>query len=261
MNSKNRLLEIILAIGIVLFLTAGWLGFGYLKNMENEFTETKASLIKENMDLKDQFIDLEEKVEQKQTAIKLLEKVKISIEAELEDLKESTKRLRKEQIDELESLKRENVTLTQKVAELEAMSIKDYIQKALEKEEDENVKKVLEEAVNNINLVESGEFIGLKPIVVSKREKEYKKARRVYSQPKIGEILSVNRKYNLIAINLGERDKLKEGGCCVILKDEKEIATAEIISVRYKLSAAIIDVIKDKYKLSDIKEGDKVLVE
>lgn len=61
-------------------------------------------------------------------------------------------------------------------------------------------------------------------------------------------------------IDLGTQDGIVKGDRCVVVKDEKVIASAEIISVRYKISAAFIDDVRYKNALTDIKEGDKVLI-
>jgi hypothetical protein len=80
------------------------------------------------------------------------------------------------------------------------------------------------------------------------------------SARKTGKVLSVDAKDNLLVIDLGRQDDVKQGNRCIILKDEKEMASGEVISVRYNVSAVFVDDLKFNNKISNIKEGNTALI-
>ena len=77
---------------------------------------------------------------------------------------------------------------------------------------------------------------------------------------KNGEILLVDKNCNLVIIDLGQREGVKEKDRLKILKDGKEIAEATVIGVRYRASAAFVDEIEHRHNIRNIENGDAVLI-
>lgn len=292
MDNKDTLIRIILAVVCIFCIVLVWSSFGNLKKMELDFNEKKATLVKENLDLKDRLESLQDVVNKKTEAAAALEKEKEDINGKLVLLKEENKKLTKAygrlnvnynamlaekeaMIKQLEELKRETIALATQVTDLEKSPPIERIKEAMNKEENENVKKVLGEALRNIELIKAGKSVDLAPIVVGAKENKaaeqipaalvnppapVEEARPKAPSARSGAVVSSDTKNNLIIINLGRKDKIKEGQKCAVLADDEEIASGEIISVRYDISAAYIDEFKYKNSIHDIKEGDKVAV-
>lgn len=79
-------------------------------------------------------------------------------------------------------------------------------------------------------------------------------------EPARGEVLSVDEKLSLVTFDVGRMGGAKSGKKCLILKDEKEIASAEIVKARYRASAAFINKVMHGYNICDIKAGDNILI-
>ncbi|MCQ9207515.1 MAG: hypothetical protein NG740_06530 [Omnitrophica bacterium] len=77
---------------------------------------------------------------------------------------------------------------------------------------------------------------------------------------KNGEILLIDKNCNLVIIDLGRREGVKENDRLKILKDGEEIAEATIIGVRYRASAAFVDEIEHRHNIRSIQKGDEVLI-
>ena len=77
---------------------------------------------------------------------------------------------------------------------------------------------------------------------------------------KNGEILLIDKNCNLVIIDLGRREGVKEKDRLKILKDGKEIAGATIIGVRYRASAAFVDEIEHRQNIRNIQKGDEILI-
>ena len=73
-----------------------------------------------------------------------------------------------------------------------------------------------------------------------------------------GEILSVNKKYNFVVINLGEKDAIKLGQIFSIYRKKRFIGNIKIVKLQDELSVA--DLSADT-KINSICKGDKVIVE
>ena len=252
--------------------------FGSLKGAESDFNDQKAAFIKKNMDLEDRIVSIDKETAQTKEALALLE--------------EKREAMAKQHAGEIAALKEENIALIEKAQESKEKPLVDTIQENIEKEEDENVKKLLEKTIRNLELVKSGEDIEdveLQPANLAKDEKtqeeievspnELRQARMQktvtglnktktakiptsdsIATEKRGKILSVDRRYNLIVISLGRREDVKEGEDCIVLKNGKEAAFATIISARYKISAAFLDETKYGYDIRSVEEGDEVLM-
>jgi len=272
MNDKIRFLMAIL-IAVSLFLAVLVVSiYGNLKKTELQFNERKATLIKENLDLKDTNKTLEDTLNQKKDAFTLLEQERKTIEEKLTSFENEKEAIKKDYEDELISLKKDNAFLTTKVKELENKTLAEHIQEAIQKEENDALKKFLAKVVYNIEVIKKGGNIELEPIVVTEGggQKEEatgeepqaegrKKAPSQY-QGKKGKVISVDQKYSLVVFDIGRKDGVEKGKQCAILKDDKEIAQAEVISTRYNVSAAFVYETAYGHNIRDIKEGDGVLV-
>lgn len=266
MHSKKTLLgAILLSITIFSVILAGSI-YHHLKKAEADFKSKEAALVKANIDLKDEIVDAREEIMQKAASMTLLE--------------EENQKLKYEYSEEFEALKEENTILADKIAQLEEKPLIEHLRDAINTERNRNVRKFLEKVLYNIVLVKSGKNVELEPIVVATKEEEIisepeeikkstKKA-RVKTEPeeeqpsflvgKKGKILSVDRRFNLIVINLGRNDNVKEEDRCIILKDDKAIGEARIINLRYRVSAAFVDEMESGYNIRKIQEGYEVLV-
>lgn len=267
-QNKNTALSYVL-ISITVFciiLTASL--YNYLKKSRLEFNEKKALFIKENLDLKDSSSSLQEAVAKKEIEIGVFKEEKESVENQLNLAKEEKKILEKEYIEQMEEFTKENVSLENKIKEIKERPIEEQLAESIAKEENENLKKVFEAALSNLELIKEGKEpqFGPAETVLKPDTKEFQLKPEEETEMKTllseitAEVVSVDRKTNLIVINLGRRNNIKEGDRCAILKDEKDIAHAEIIGVRYRTSAAFVSEMRYNYNLNDIEKGDRVLI-
>ena len=239
--------------------------YQHSQKMESEFNEQKASLIQERLDLEDRIESIQEIIDQKTETLAVLEKQKKTVEDELGVLKEETKRQIEAYSEELELLKAENATLDKRLAELEKKPLLQRMKESLQKESDEDVKEILKKALANIDLVHSGGSIELEPIVVGSGTKQQVSASALSFQPKetvkgVGKIHSLDKTYKLIVIDLGRRNQIRGSEQCLVIKEGKEIAKGEVISIRYRISAVFIDEITEGYTFDNIDEMCEVLV-
>lgn len=279
MRNRNILFNIVLVIACGFLAALAFSSFGRLKKMEFDFNEKKATLVKENLDLKDRLESLETIVKQKTSEVAGLDEKRKSLERELNTLKAENEKLnndyaqlnqryenlmieRKVIAEQSEALKRKYIALSRKVEALEKNPLIQKIQESIDKEQNAEIKKVLEAALQNIELIQAGKSVDLSPITVVGKDKEQPFVTLQPGQQAAiaGEVLSVDKKNNLVVINLGRKDKIKEGDECIIFKNDKELARGEIISVRYKISAVFIDEVEYKRLITDIEEGDKILI-
>ena len=233
--------------------------FNHLKKVEMDFNTQKAMLVKENMDLKDN--------------VEMLRGEVMEQARRLMSLQKDNNVLRAKYAIESEVLKEQNSILLRQVNELREKPLVEQVKDALQGEKDRKMKKFLEKVLYSIVLVKSGKSIELEPIVVAKEQapSPEKRAQEV-KKPKIekpstpaiagkkGKVLSIDRRYSLIVIDLGKRDDIKEGDACTVLKNSEEIAFARIISVRYKVAAAFVSEMNYKYNIRDIEEEDDVVI-
>jgi len=269
MNDKTRFLMAIL-IAVSLFLAVLVVSiYGNLKKTELAFNERKATLIKENLDLKDSNKTLEDAMNQKKEAFTLLEEQRKVVEEKLANFEKEKEAVKKEFEEELISLKKENSLLATRVKELEDKTLEEKIQEAIQKEDNDSLKKFLAKVVYNIEVIKKGGNIELEPIVVTETEQESAgssetvlkqplKQSSALSQPKKGKIISVDQKYSLVVFDIGRKDGVEKGKQCAILKDDKEIAQAEVISTRHNVSAAFVYETAYGTDIRDIKIGDGV---
>jgi hypothetical protein len=248
----------------VIFVLLALSSFRNIKKTELDFNQKKAILIKENLDLKDSVDSLQETIKQKTAALGAVEKEKAALEEQVNALKTAAASFRETSDKELVALKQRTLLLNKKIYTLKKTPIAQRIRSAIDKEENEKIKKVLEDSANKIDMIREGKSVDLEPIIVTKKGSETPssaKEKSTVSQKKevrSGVVLSVDKKNNLIVINLGRNDGVKEGYVCQILKDGQVIGAAEIMSVRYRVSAAYVKGTQYKVSMDDIKEGCRV---
>lgn len=269
MYSRKTLLgTILLSVAIFSIILAGSL-YRYLKKVESDFKSKEAALVKENIDLEDELGGMREEIMRKAATLTLLE--------------EENQKLKYKYSVEFEALKEENMVLAERVAQLEERPLIEHLRDAVNTERNRKVRKFLEKVLYNIVLVKSGRNVELEPIVVATKDEEVarepmKTGKRIteakmkpdpeeierqpyFPEGKKGKIISVDRRFNLIVINLGRNDNVKEDDRCVVLKDGKVIAGARIINLRYRVSAAFVDEMESGYNIRKIIEGYEVLIE
>jgi len=288
MDSKNVVIRIALIIICVFCSLLAWSSFRKLRNVEFEFNERKANLVKENLDLKDRLESLKEVVNKRMDNLTSAEEERESFDDKLGTLRSENEKIteaynklhldyttllteREEVIRQLVGLKEETLSLAQKISDLENNPIVERMRNAIYTEENEQIRKVLSDALRNIELVKSGRSVDLTPIVVVGSEEEKQQAEEPAPKTddtkekadliktKVGNILSVSIDSNIVVINIGRRDKIEEGDRCEVLKSGRGIAYGEVLRVRYNISAIYIDEIKYGNFMKDIEEGDKVL--
>ena len=264
--SKCVIWQVALAAITVFLVLFAYSSYNNLKKMRLEFNEKKSTLIKENLDLKSRLDSIQEMIDQKTISFDVLGQEKKKMEEEVGLLKKENDRLIGASKSRLRDVKQQNAVLKKKIAALENSPLVQKIKETLENESNESVKKVVEGALNKIELIKGGNPVALEPIVVTVEEGEMAgKSRQEGEAPAPrgdvkGAILSVDRKDNLIVINIGSKENVREGDRLEILKDAKEIARAEVISARSGLSAAVVESIDPAYTINSIKENDDVIV-
>ena len=270
MQDKSRLIGVVLIAVCAFSIVIAASSFRSLKKMELEFNEKKATLVKENLELKDRIDSIQQMVAQKTESAGILDKEKKIIEDQLQSLKDENEKLISSSTGQIETLKKKNAILKKRIVTLENSPIVQRIKEAIQVEDNDSVKAVLADAVNKMEMIGAGKSVSLEPIVVTKIRQESPSApdkkptgaaSPATAEGKTGVILSVDKKSNLIVINLGRKDDVKEGDRCKIFKKDREIAGAQIINIRYRISAAFIDDIKYKYTINDIAENQKAVIE
>jgi len=234
----------------------------------------KASLLRENLDLKDRISALESQTKEAQDALNTATESAKDIENQIATLKAENEKLNKDMQElsaaaaekdglqeKISLLQEENDTLKKKLSDLENKSASDQLKESISKEKNPAVKKILEDALQGIAPLQASGSVNLEDILVKKDIADLPQDIAKNILPVAGKVISVDTKNNLLAINLGKKDGLEVNDKCIIVNPNNELeAYAEVISVRYELSAAFVDRVKAKFRLADIKEGDKVLI-
>jgi len=280
---KDPVLKIVLILVCLLSIFLVWSSFQYMKRMEADFSQQRARFTKDNQDLKDRLDSLQDMVDRKTEALGALEKEKASLSEKISALQEANRKLEKAYgklqvshtyllgekemiIKQFDDVREGMLDLAKKITELEQSPAVDRIRDALYKEENAKVKKILEDALRNIELVRAGKPVNLKPIVVVGKESTGAPAQgetQMQEMPAAGtagKVLLVDEVANLVVIDLGRKDNIRQGSRCAILKDTREVASGEIVSIRYNLSTVYIDDMKGINFVGEVKQGDEVVV-
>jgi len=256
MQNKWNLRFIILAAVCALIVYISVVIFNNFKKAETEFNKMKAIIVNENLYFKGGMNPLQEAINHKMQA--------------LESLQTENDKLAGDYAKELEFLKRKADTLKKRMLALERSPLTDRIKRIMKKEDNENVKKLLQNTIDEIELLKAGRSVELEPKVVTKIETAGPSSTRTTGAgiavgaravtEMEGSIVFVDRNARLIVINLGTRNDIRKDDRCVILKNSYEMASGSIVSVRNELSAAFIDDFKRKYTIDDVRESYRVVV-
>jgi predicted RNase H-like nuclease (RuvC/YqgF family) len=275
--NKNILIIMILIIAVFSAGTFAYMSFSKLKYMELDFNEKKALMVKESLDLRDKIENLQNTIQEKSEGLEVLEKEKEAIEQALNNLSQENRQLEKmqeeadirysqltDEKDILEQktseLERQYGLLSRKLDELEKNPVVQKIRDAIYKEQNTEIKKVLQSALRNIELIQQGKVVELSPIIVASDTDPGTASLSEHETGKRGRVVSSDSSNNLVVVDLGRQDNISTGNECIIIQDNQEIARGEVISARHKISAVYINEIAYRYTISDIKEGDEVQI-
>lgn len=278
MSDKSKGPVILLVVLLVAAAAAAFLGFIALQK-EKEINATlteenkdlevkKRSAEKQAADLKKQVEGLNQEIGQQKAKIQDYEK-KIS---EINDELTSERQAKESALSEAasireasESARKDKVALEQQLrsAQEELNSIRNQltsleeIKKELEQRLEPKAKGAESKAVVEPD-VKSGEVkakeVQLEKIVVAPNTQEPPAALSA-SAPLEGKVLVVNREYDFIVINLGQKDGVNLGDTFDVLRKDKSLGEAKVEEVRDTMSVATPGT-KDMIK--QIKEDDKV---
>lgn len=257
MRNKITLPIIILGIVALFSIILAMSAVRHLKKVELNFNAQKNAMTKEIANLKSSAESLQWIVDEKTKSLDNLSKDMKTLEEQITVLRTANEEQGKTFGAQIGEFKRKNAALKKRVGALEEGSLIDRIKEALFKEDNPGIKRILDDSLNRIEMIKSGKAVSLEPIVVTRGEGI---GGTTLSAGGKAIILSVDKRNNLIVINAGRNDSVKEGDRCSILKGGGEIASAEIISVRYRIAAAFVDDVQYKYTIRDVKEGYEVVL-
>jgi predicted RNase H-like nuclease (RuvC/YqgF family) len=275
---RNNAVIIFISIVVVLATTAmAFTSFNRLKSAELDFNEKKALMVKEGLDLRDRIENLQYTMQKKTESIEALENEKQAIEQALNTLSQENRALRQMQQEadirysqvaseknkleqKTSELERQCGLLSRKLDELEKNPVVQKIRDAIYKEQNAEVKKVLQSALRNIELIQQGKVVELSPIIVAPDAAHGMELLPEQETGKRGRVVSSDSSNNLVVVDLGRKDGINTGDECIIIQDNQERAWGEVISVRHKMSAVYISEIAYRYSVSDIKEGDEAQI-
>lgn len=232
------------------------------KKMDSDFNERKAILIKENLDLKDKADSLDVLLKQKLAETSTVEERIKALKGELAALKKKYEQLssdfaqlnnkhdslvsEKESLSvKIEEVRKENASLQKDLSDYKKLPVEEKIKEALGKGSDVKVSSAVDLSKISVKK-ESG--VTSSPVL------------KQLALPLEAEVVTVDPKNNLVIIELGRKDKIKAGDKCVILRDNQEIASGEVMSVQFKVSAVFINKLSYKRVITDIEIGDRALV-
>jgi len=215
-----RLLIVLLVVGALAVLFA-YRGY---KDKEIEFDEKKATLIKHSLDLEDEIIVLQEALTENENTIASLET----------------------SVAELRRINEEGRTTLDALRERRAEQVRPAAARVVRRPET---------VTREPSPAEEEQYEVITPALGLPAAEVL-----AYAPERAGTITSINKRRALIMTDLGSRDRVKEGSLYAVLKDGKEIATAEVINVRYDVSAGMVSRLNAGYVLDDVSEGDQVIL-
>jgi hypothetical protein len=246
MQNKNiamNLLVIILVLALIFTAGASYL---IMKKIRRDYWTMRTTLSKDNQELKSRVGALQETLNQKEEVFNNAETYKKNYEEQIAFLKEENDKLRSGVDQKIDELTKKKSLLKKRIHKMETAPIDKWIKSMMAGQSDQKIKNILKDALDKVELVQSGKAVTLEPIEVSAANKK-------------GTILSIDRKNDLIVISVGSKDGLMEGDRFNIFsRDGKEIASAEVISARYAIAAAFVDSMNYGVNINSIKEGFSV---
>lgn len=218
------------------------------KNLAGQINSLKDDLTR----LANEKIELQKKIEELNSEIERQENNNLQIETKLKNdntmLKAKIKALNKEKkalTERVSVLVDENIGVTNKFDEMGKL-LKDKIAEV------ENIKNKLPASEQgSIIFDEEKKSVELTPIVVRPLSSSYT-ADKV---PFVGKILAINRENSFVVISLGQDSGVKTGDRFLVFRNDKPIASIEVIQIRNTIAAC--DIIKE---LKTIKVGDAVKI-
>jgi len=271
MLTKNKVVSTVSILACVIAFFVFSKSFANFKQQDIKISRYKDSLIKENVMLKSRLDLMQEVFDEKVKTISLWDEEKKTFSAKIESLKKENDGILTSFRGQLDTLKKKNAILLRKIADLENSPLLKYIRQSAQFEQDADVKKALDDAADKIEAIQSGVAPASVSPGLSAGANEEMQPTGMYGEKAIfasqepkpllqSTVLSVYKKNNIVVIGLGSKDGVNEGTRIKILKKGREIATAEIVGVRYRISAAILDDVRDKYKIDDISKGDVIII-
>jgi len=274
MYNRSIFLGAIIVSASIFCIILGVTFLFHLKNIEKEFEEEKAALTRSNHEANKQIGSAREAIIQNEKTLAVLEGKKNILESKVKFLKEDNEKLQKPYLEEIQRLKEESTPLAERIAELENQPLLNRIKKAIKAEDSKDMREILEKAAYNLEYAGSMQILEETPIDATgsgaeilfaddtkKNETEIiTSSISELNMPKMARVLLLDKKHNIAVINLGRRDNIKEGQVCVFLKDEEDIASSKIISMRYNMAACFIDELAYGSTVKDIEKGDRALV-
>jgi cell division protein FtsB len=174
MQSKNNLLVTVLVVVGIFFIFLAISFSTNVKKMEVDFNRQKALLAKENSDLKIKVEAIQNIVEEKIRAMDAVEKEKKTLERKFITLKNKNEELTSSLGKQLEELKRKNLTLKKRISNLENGDLIQKIREAIEKENNENIKIVLKNMLDKIEILKGNPSAAPSPVTPEKEKESFR---------------------------------------------------------------------------------------
>lgn len=254
MKAKNNIsLGVAIAAGVI-FSVYALSSFNGIKKMENGFSVKVSAITWGNRDLRERIDSMQKTLDEKKEYGGAIEREKQELMAFGDLLKKENERMFQSLKTQLDDRRQQNAVLRKRITSLKYSPIA----------QGSKIENTTEDAAGNKGPVNENKLVDLGPIVVKNIGKSFGADKERSDPPPVqgknGFITKTDSKSNFIIIDLGSRDYVKEGDRLVILKDDHEIARAEVTSVRYRVASAVVDNITYGYRITDIKEGDRVTV-
>ena len=259
MRDKNKLIVIVLAVACVFLIIVVLSLSQHANSINKAFKKKQGELNSKLAEYKDRIESLQPLIDEKTAALTDAENQKEELKTQVALIEAEKKKIQAD----FEALQMKNTTLKKRIQKFENASLETIISEALEKEENSSVKRLMADSLAKVELIRSGKAVDLEPIVITKSAEEAGLAVSNASPSEEGKkflVIALDAKNNLIAINGGRKDKLKENDRLVVLKNGRKIASASVIAVRYRVTSAFVDSMFGKYAVKDIKEGDEVTI-
>ncbi len=222
--------------------------FVYVKKIKKDYYMMRTVLLKDNQTLRSRAELLQETAIQKTEIANTMEKEKKVYEEQANSLKEELEKLRQDLGGQVDLLTKKKAALRKRIYMLEKAPLASRIKAAMQGETDRRIINIMNDTLSKVELVKSGKAVSLEPIEVSAADQK-------------GTVLSIDRKNDLAIVSIGTKDGLMEGDRCKIYgRDGTEIASAEVISARYAISACFVDDMNYGYNIKSIKEGCSVII-
>jgi hypothetical protein len=260
MSDKGKLPTIILAI-LCAFLALITISiFRYTGSITTDFKNKEAGFIAKTTEYKNQLESLQAAIEQKASALITAENKTKEVEHQIALLREESGKIRAEFDEARHNFQKRSLEMKQKLARFEEASVESLIREALKKEESDSVKRVLSDSLASVELIKANKAVDLEPIVVTKQGASAQGIDANDASRAIT-VVALDRKSKLIAINAGRRDSLKEGDRLTVMRNGKELVSAQVVAVRYRVATAFVDQNRHNYSIKDIREGDEIVRE